>query len=242
MNGGHEGHHRGQSAIMASLDPVMHINDHVETVKKSLPDVLSNELQSLSLVADRENNRLSFLLLDGEDNLSVSGYQEFCRKLGCESSTKTKVVSIVGNAGDGKSYALNKIFFHNEDAEHHEDEAFSTSASSEGSCTLGVWAAFEPRTQTLVLDTEGMLGVNYSGKELANENRRTRQLLKVLAISDVVIYKTRYFTITFSPILHMYNRYFYLCPDANVSIQTCFTFWAMLQKPSTTTLAKSFTR
>ena len=197
MNGGHEGHHRGQSAIMASLDPVMHINDHVETVKKSLPDVLSNELQSLSLVADRENNRLSFLLLDGEDNLSVSGYQEFCRKLGCESSTKTKVVSIVGNAGDGKSYALNKIFFHNEDAEHHEEEAFSTSASSEGSCTLGVWAAFEPRTQTLVLDTEGMLGVNYSGKELANENRRTRQLLKVLAISDVVIYKTRYYSIAF---------------------------------------------
>ena len=205
MNGGHESHHRGQSAIMASLDPVMHIDDDqtsrnasIKTPsvqQKSLPDVLSSELQSLSLVADRENNRLSFLLLDGEDNLSVSGYEEFCRKLGCESSgTKSKVVSIVGNAGDGKSYALNKIFFPNDEqtTEHDgSEEAFSTSASSEGSCTLGVWAAFEPRTQTLVLDTEGMLGVNSSGKELANENRRTRQLLKVLAISDVVIYKTR---------------------------------------------------
>ena len=113
--------------------------------------------------------------------------------MGCASSMKTKVVSIVGNAGDGKSYALNKIFFPNEElASEHDEEAFSTSASSEGSCTLGVWAAFEPRTQTLILDTEGMLGVNSSGKELPNENRRTRQLLKVLAISDVVIYKTRY--------------------------------------------------
>ena len=197
MNDGHE----GQSAIMASLDPICNGVDHVETSKnakinmqqKSLPDVLSNELQSLSLVADRENNRLSFLLVDGEDNIAISDYEEFCRKLGCEPDLKTKVVSIVGNAGDGKSYALNKIFFPSEDSDV-EEEAFSTSASSEGSCTLGVWAAFEPRTQTLVLDTEGMLGVNSVGTELPNENRRTRQLLKVLAISDVVIYKTRYVT------------------------------------------------
>ena len=194
MNDGHD----GQSAIMASLDPTCNGMEHVESTKnakinlqqKSLPDVLSSELQSLSLVADRENNRLSFLLVDGEDKLAVTDYEEFCRKLGCESGLKTKVVSIVGNAGDGKSYALNKIFFPNED-DDSEEEAFSTSASSEGSCTLGVWAAFEPRTQTLVLDTEGMLGVNSSGTELPNENRRMRQLLKVLAISDVVIYKTR---------------------------------------------------
>lgn len=194
MNDGHD----GQSAIMASLDPTYNGMEHVESTKnakinlqqKSLPDVLSSELQSLSLVADRENNRLSFLLVDGEDKLAVTDYEEFCRKLGCESGLKTKVVSIVGNAGDGKSYALNKIFFPNED-DDSEEEAFSTSASSEGSCTLGVWAAFEPRTQTLVLDTEGMLGVNSSGTELPNENRRMRQLLKVLAISDVVIYKTR---------------------------------------------------
>ena len=49
--------------------------------------------------------------------------------------------------------------------------------------------------QTLVLDTEGMLGMSakdYANGITANENRRTRQLLKILAISDIVIYKTRY--------------------------------------------------
>ena len=79
MNGCHEDHQGGQSAIMASLDQVVHSADKVESSRtfittplqqKSLPDVLSSELQSLSLVADRDNNRLSFLLLDGEDNLS----------------------------------------------------------------------------------------------------------------------------------------------------------------------------
>ena len=30
-----------------------------------------------------------------------------------------------------------------------------------------------------------------TGREIVNENHRTRQLLKVLAISDVVIYKTK---------------------------------------------------
>ena len=82
MNGCHEDHQGGQSAIMASLDQVVHSADKVESSRnaatfittplqqKSLPDVLSSELQSLSLVADRDNNRLSFLLLDVEDNLS----------------------------------------------------------------------------------------------------------------------------------------------------------------------------
>lgn len=56
MNGSHEDHH---GAFITTPHQ-----------QKSLPDVLSSELQSLSLVADRDNNRLSFLLLDGEDNLS----------------------------------------------------------------------------------------------------------------------------------------------------------------------------
>ena len=38
---------------------------------------------------------------------------------------------------------------------------------------------------TIFIDTEGMLGISQ------NENRRTRLLLKVLAISDIVIYRTR---------------------------------------------------
>jgi zinc finger FYVE domain-containing protein 1 len=76
-------------------------------------------------------------------------------------------------------------------AEEDNDEVFATSSAPADSCTLGVWAAFEPRNQVLVLDTEGMLGIGGNDGQ-TNENRRTRQLLKVLAISDVVICKTRY--------------------------------------------------
>ena len=187
-------------AIMASLDPEENHHRSSPTAAiqtKSLPDVLSTELQSLNLLADHDNNRLSFLLLDGDDNVTVQDFAEFCRKLGCDPSVRdAKVVSIVGNTGDGKSYALNQIFFPRDQQEHADDDheqVFATSSDSDGRCTFGVWAAFEPRTQTLVLDTEGMLGVS-TGCEKGfdqNENRRSRQLLKILAISDVVICKTR---------------------------------------------------
>ena len=36
----------------------------------------------------------------------------------------------------------------------------------------------------MCIDTEGLLGVS------SNSNRRTRLLLKILAISDVIIYRT----------------------------------------------------
>ena len=102
----------------------------------------------MNLLADHENNRLSFLLLDVNDKICISDYSELCRKLGCDPSVSAKVVSILGNSGDGKSYALNQIFFPHE---NKEEEVFPTSSSSDGRCTFGVWAAFEPRTQTLVL-------------------------------------------------------------------------------------------
>lgn len=182
-----------QAAIMASLSPdAEKAKNESPTNQKSLPDVLSNELQSLNLLADHENNRLSFLLLNADDSIGVSDYPEFCRKLGCDPSVGCKVVSIVGNSGDGKSYALNRIFFSNhESGDEENDDVFPTSSASDGRCTFGVWAAFEPRTQTLVLDTEGMQGVCTAGGK-PDENRRSRQLLKVLAISDVVICKSRY--------------------------------------------------
>ena len=37
-----------------------------------------------------------------------------------------------------------------------------------------------------------MLGISATGKGKSDENQRSRQLLKVLAISDVVIFKTRF--------------------------------------------------
>ena len=55
----------------------------------------------------------------------------------------------------------------------------------QSSCTIGIWAAYSLKYNTIFVDSEGLLGVS------KNENRRTRLLLKVLAISDVVIYRTR---------------------------------------------------
>ena len=83
-----------------------------------LPDVLSTELQSLNLHADVSGNRLSFLLIDAKDRLTVGSEDDFALMLGCQSgaddqggAVRAKVVSMVGNTGEGKSYALNKALF-----------------------------------------------------------------------------------------------------------------------------------
>lgn len=88
-----------------------------------------------------------------------------------------KVVSIFGNTGDGKSHTLNHTFFNGQ-------EVFKTS-SCQDSCTIGVWVAFDSQNNVIVVDTEGLLGSS------DNDNRRTRLLLKVLATSDVVVFRTR---------------------------------------------------
>ena len=59
---------------------------------------------------------------------------------------------------------------------------FNTSSLQE-SCTTGAWASYDPDLQVVLIDTEGMLGA------ADNENVRTRLLLKVLAVSDIVIYR-----------------------------------------------------
>ena len=101
----------------------------------------------------------------------------FVDQLQCEGRPPIKVISIFGNTGDGKSHTLNHTFFGGQ-------EVFHTSPTQD-SCTIGVWAAYDKKTNIIVLDTEGLLGVS------TNENKRTRLLLKVIAISDVVIYRTR---------------------------------------------------
>ena len=119
----------------------------------------------------------SFLLLDGQEELHVNTPEIFAKSLGCPIDLKIKVISIFGNTGDGKSHTMNNTFFDGE-------EIFRTSAAQD-SCTLGVWAALQPKLGVLCLDTEGLLGAT------TNENQRMRLLLKVLAISDISIFRTR---------------------------------------------------
>lgn len=94
--------------------------------------------------------------------------EHFLRNLGSlDPRTKVKVVSVFGNTGDGKSYMLNHTFF-------NKIEVFKTS-STQSSCTIGAWAAYDPQLKIICVDTEGLLGTS------ENENQRTRLLLKVLS-------------------------------------------------------------
>ena len=121
----------------------------------------------------------AFLLMDQDERVQVESAVELRSLLGPEANehTSLKVVSIFGNTGDGKSHTFNHAFFDGQ-------EVFNVSAK-QISCTIGVWAKFHPRLNALFIDTEGLLG------ESDNANRRTRLLLKILAVSDIVVYRSR---------------------------------------------------
>lgn len=119
----------------------------------------------------------SILLVDDKEVLQASSAEGLAAQLGCSPDTTVKVVSIFGNTGEGKSHTLNHSFYNGQ-------RVFQTSPQQE-SCTIGVWAAHCPEHGLLTIDTEGLLGV------AENQNQRTRLLLKVLAVSDIVIYRTR---------------------------------------------------
>lgn len=141
-------------------------------MKKERLNHTQDDLKSINIHYEK-----SFLLLDGREELRVNTSEIFAKRLGCSLDTKMKVISIFGNTGDGKSHTMNHTFFDGEDI-------FRTSAAQD-SCTLGVWAAYQPSLGVLCLDTEGLLGATI------NENQRMRLLLKVLAISDIAIFRTR---------------------------------------------------
>ena len=161
---------------LCSDDPRFPANTMINSTgsKTSVPDVITHDLQSLNLHGGGDDSR-SFLVLDQEEQLCVDNVSSWVEKLGCDGSSQCKVVSILGNTGEGKSHTLNHTFFNGA-------PVFSTSNQQE-SCTTGVWASYDPDLGVIILDTEGMLG---SGD---NENVRTRMLLKVLAVSDIVIYR-----------------------------------------------------
>lgn len=137
------------------------------------PDVISDTRGGCK----PQTTHSSILLVDDKEVLQVSSAAELASQLGCSSDTPAKVVSIFGNTGEGKSHTLNHTFYDGQ-------RVFQTSPQQE-SCTIGVWAAHCPEHGLLTIDTEGLLGV------AENQNQRTRLLLKVLAVSDIVIYRTR---------------------------------------------------
>ncbi|XP_031436033.1 zinc finger FYVE domain-containing protein 1-like isoform X2 [Clupea harengus] len=118
----------------------------------------------------------SFLLVDENEEVQIQNEEEFVKRLDCHPDELLKVVSIFGNIGEGKSHTLNHTFFQGR-------EVFKTSPTQE-SCTVGVWVAFDPAHRMVVIDTEGLQSNS------SNQGQRTRLLLKVLAISDLIIYRT----------------------------------------------------
>ncbi|KAK7602058.1 hypothetical protein V9T40_009499 [Parthenolecanium corni] len=174
-------------AIMESIDnPSLILNANQSPTSNHNVDLtdLVTQLECSKLNVDnmkcletKENMNESFLLLNKREQLKFSTPEEFLKCLKCDENSKVKVVSIFGNTGDGKSFTLNECFFNGH-------EVFRTS-SDQDSCTIGIWVAYDPNLKIICIDTEGLLGSTH------NENQRTRLLLKVLAISDIVIYRTR---------------------------------------------------
>jgi len=131
----------------------------------------------------------------------VADQEEFIGKLKCDKDSMLKVVSIFGNTGDGKSHTLNHTFFGGK-------EVFKTS-TRQASCTVGVWGSLDRDNLAVIVDTEGLLGIT------TNQNQRTRLLLKLLAVSDVVIYRTR--------AERLHNDMFYFLGDASKAYSRHFT-------------------
>nr|XP_020469604.1 zinc finger FYVE domain-containing protein 1-like isoform X2 [Monopterus albus] len=147
------------NSVQTSVQPAVQIADETKSQKAKLLEKVS-----------------SFLLVDENEKMQIKDEALFVRSLGCDPEQLLKVVSIFGNTGEGKSHTLNHTFFMGR-------EVFKTSPTQE-SCTMGVWAAFDPIHKVVVMDTEGLLGIS------SKQGQKTRLLLKVLAISDLIIYRT----------------------------------------------------
>ncbi|XP_044737053.1 zinc finger FYVE domain-containing protein 1-like isoform X1 [Chrysoperla carnea] len=180
-------HHTG-SSIMQSLQS---LDGRSLYAVGPPPDIPSSQLHSLKISEDDIQPPTqpggSFLLIDGSEKLQVNSTTQLLKLLKIQDAdTKIKVVSIFGNTGDGKSHTLNETFFDGK-------EVFDTGVE-QGPRTRGVWAAWDTVNKALVLDTEGLKGVPGGNQNLYGSGRdeqRTRLLLKVLALSDVVVYRTK---------------------------------------------------
>lgn len=150
-------------------------------VSKEIDDALHSINLDSQLYDVNDPLSKSLVIIDKNENFKVSSLEKFADLLGISDiEKKLKVVAIFGSSGDGKSYTLNNVFFDG-------CEVFKTS-SEQNSCTMGISVAYQPyfyNSKVLCIDTEGLQGV------AQNENQQHRMLMKVLAIADIIIYRTR---------------------------------------------------
>lgn len=106
-----------------------------------LGDAADDEIAVMSLTprAEKPNRVESFLLIDEFEFMHINSSEEFAERLGCSPNNSVKVVSIFGNTGEGKSHTMNFCFFEG-------CELFKTSPA-QSSCTIGIWAAYDPRNK-----------------------------------------------------------------------------------------------
>nr|XP_061798524.1 zinc finger FYVE domain-containing protein 1-like isoform X2 [Nerophis lumbriciformis] len=170
----HSGGNKKKHHLLLYLQPPKQVE--LKSVRASVQPAVQIADDKKSQRAKLLENVASFLLVDENEEMQIKDDAAFVKKLNCSAGQLLKVVSIFGNTGEGKSHTLNHTFFLGR-------EVFKTSPTQE-SCTVGVWAAFDPYHNVVVIDTEGLLGNS------SKQGQRTRLLLKVLAISDLIIYRT----------------------------------------------------
>lgn len=99
------------SSIMQPIDELPIDDEYLLDIRPNIPKddevklETPSEFQSLTLGLKGE----SFLLIDQEGNLKIDSVEDFINNLDCTNDCKLKVISIVGNSGDGKSYTLNHV-------------------------------------------------------------------------------------------------------------------------------------
>ena len=156
----------------------------------------------------------------------VKDASSFVELLNSEADAKMKVVSIIGNTGEGKSHTMNETFCDGK-------PVFQTS-SRQKATTVGCWAAYDSLHQAILLDTEGMLNNNtqpirlllkvfiqiFGPLNFSSEFNTFNFATQVMAISDVVIYRTR------SERLH--SDMFQFLGDACSLLHTHFSFIPLL--------------
>eukprot|EP00923_Selenidium_pygospionis_P003412 GHVN01005416.1.p1 GENE.GHVN01005416.1~~GHVN01005416.1.p1 ORF type:complete len:867 (-),score=83.19 GHVN01005416.1:2248-4650(-) len=121
---------------------------------------------------------------------------EFCSTFQRKPGQKVNVVSIIGEAGEGKSHALNHLFFGG-------SPVFPTNQSPRKACPC-IWAALSRGSgsdpSTLVFEAEGLPSSLFSGYESVLAFSKSTNALKIqavrvltilMSISDVIVYRKR---------------------------------------------------